>query len=191
MGVGARARTPAASRCRATRATTSGATPTTSTLAAPISASAPTGFSIEWSRIEPEDGEFSARRARPLPPGDRRVPRARASLPVVTFHHFTTPRWAAADARRLGPSAGDRRPSASRRFCERAVAHLGDLIGMACTINEPNIVSLMGYLDGRVPARAGPGPRRATRRRTSTCAAAHRAGYDGSSRRVPATSRSG
>ena len=36
-------------------------------------------FSLEWSRIEPEEGEFSRRRARPLPAHVRRVPRARAS----------------------------------------------------------------------------------------------------------------
>src|SRR5262249_31692234 len=34
------------------------------------------------------------------------------------------------------------------RFCERTVAHLGDEIGIACTINEPNIVGLMGYIVG-------------------------------------------
>ena len=37
------------------------------------------------------------------------------------------------------------------RFCEKAVGHLGDLIAMACTINEPNVVGLLGYLMGRFP----------------------------------------
>ena len=37
------------------------------------------------------------------------------------------------------------------RFCERAVAHLGDEIGMACTINEPNVVSMLGYAMGLFP----------------------------------------
>ena len=58
------------------------------------------------------------------------------------------------------PRAGWRRAAAGTepeivdrfaRFCERAVAHLGDLIAMGCTINEPNVVSLIGYVVGAFP----------------------------------------
>ena len=68
--------------------------------------------------------------------------------PVVTFHHFTTPA-VGRGARRVGiePAIVDR----FTRFCERTVAHLGDLIAIGCTINEPNIVSLMGYVGGAFP----------------------------------------
>ena len=34
---------------------------------------------------------------------------------------------------------------------EKAVGHLGDLIGRACTINEPNVVTAFGYLLGFFP----------------------------------------
>ena len=68
-------------------------------------------------------------------------------LPVVTFHHFTTPRWAVAGGGWTDPAIVDR----FARYCERAVAHLGDEMGMACTINEPNIVSLMGHMVGAFP----------------------------------------
>ena len=37
------------------------------------------------------------------------------------------------------------------RFCEKAVAHLGDLMAMGNTINEPNVVSMLGYLMERFP----------------------------------------
>jgi beta-glucosidase len=103
-------------------------------------------FSLEWSRIEPEEGEFS----------DAALDHYRRMLacchehglvPVLTYHHFTTPRWAAAD----GGWAHARAAERLARFCERATAHLGDLIGMACTINEPNVVALLGYLLGRFP----------------------------------------
>src|SRR5438552_3957728 len=48
------------------------------------------------------------------------------------------------------------------RYCERAAAHLGDLIGWACTFNEPNIVATMGYMAGVFPpGRRDPALRRA------------------------------
>ncbi|MEX2255407.1 MAG: glycoside hydrolase family 1 protein [Acidimicrobiia bacterium] len=103
-------------------------------------------FSVEWSRIEPEEGEWSQAQldhyARMLDEC-----RDRSLLPVVTFHHFTTPRWAAEDGGWTNPVTAER----FARFCERAGAHLGERIGMACTINEPNILPLMGYLMGAFP----------------------------------------
>jgi beta-glucosidase len=103
-------------------------------------------FSLEWSRIEPEDGEFS-RNA--LDHYARMIATCHAYdvVPSVTFHHFTTPRWL---ADRGGWLAGDVVEKFAR-YCERATRHLGDGIGMACTINEPNIVSLMGFLVGEFP----------------------------------------
>jgi beta-glucosidase len=50
-------------------------------------------FSLEWSRIEPAEGEFSIAALDHY----RRMCAAcheRAVSPVVTFHHFTTPRCA-------------------------------------------------------------------------------------------------
>lgn len=103
-------------------------------------------FSVEWSRIEPEEGHFS----RAALDHYRRVCAeclANGVEPVVTFHHFTTPRWAAAD----GGWADERIVDRFTRFCERTVAHLGDLIGRACTINEPNVVAYIGYQVGVFP----------------------------------------
>jgi beta-glucosidase len=37
------------------------------------------------------------------------------------------------------------------RFVTRAAAHLGDLIGWACTINELNLIGVMGYALGSSP----------------------------------------
>ena len=42
-------------------------------------------------------------------------------------------------------------PDRFARFVTRAAAHLGDLIGWACTINEPNVVAVMGYFQGQYP----------------------------------------
>src|SRR5256712_12587255 len=67
--------------------------------------------------------------------------------PIVTFHHFTTPRWLAAGGGWANPETADR----FARFSARAAAHLGDVMGRACTLNEPNIVATFGYLYGLFP----------------------------------------
>lgn len=91
-------------------------------------------FSIEWARIEPEDGEFSVAQLDHY----RRMLAAcheHGLLPNVTFHHFTTPRWVIRQGGWEAPETAER----FARYCERAVAHLGDLIGLATTINEINL----------------------------------------------------
>ncbi len=103
-------------------------------------------FSLEWSRIEPADGEFSnaaldhyARICEGL--------RERGVEPVVTFHHFTTPHW-------LAEHGGWEVPETAERFAayvERAAARLDGLMARACTINEPNIVAACGWLLGVFP----------------------------------------
>jgi beta-glucosidase len=103
-------------------------------------------FSLEWSRIEPAEGEFS------LAALDRYRRMCAACLehgvtPVVTFHHFTLPLWLSARGGWESPDAPDR----FARFVMRATAHLGDLIGWACTINEPNVTGVMGYTQGAFP----------------------------------------
>jgi beta-glucosidase len=103
-------------------------------------------FSLEWSRIEPAEGEFSAATLDYY----RRICaacRERDVLPVVTFHHFTIPRWLSA---RGGWEAIDA-IDAFTRYVEKAVARLGDLIGWACTLNEPNVIGVTGYALGTSP----------------------------------------
>jgi beta-glucosidase len=98
-------------------------------------------FSIEWARIEPEEGEFSYASLEHY----RRMLAAcheHGITPMVTFHHFTSPRWLL----RLGGWLDKRTPEHFARYCERATQHLGDLISLACTINEVNIASLLSRL---------------------------------------------
>ncbi len=105
-------------------------------------------FSLEWSRIEPEEGEFSMVALDHY----RRMCATcheHGVLPVVTFHHFTHPRWLAA----AGTWEALHAPDRFARFCERTTAHLGDLIGVACTLNEPNVVATMGWRLGIFPPR--------------------------------------
>ncbi len=103
-------------------------------------------FSLEWSRIEPEEGEFS----RAALDHYRRVAATcleHGVTPMITFHHFTHPRWLAHVGTWEAPNAPDR----FARYCERATEHLGDLIGLAGTMNEPNMVATMGWRMGLFP----------------------------------------
>ncbi len=113
-------------------------------------------FSVEWSRIEPEEGEWSQASVEHY----RRQCEALLAAgvePVVTFHHFTTPRWLARKGGWTDPGTADRFAS----FCGRVAGELGPVLRRACTINEPNIVSTMGHLAGVFP----PGERNAELRR--------------------------
>jgi beta-glucosidase len=103
-------------------------------------------FSVEWSRIEPAEGEFS--RAA-LDHYRRQCAGLRASgvEPVVTLHHFTTPLWLTAQ----GGWESDVTVARFGRFCRVVAEALGDVIGSACTINEPNIVATMGWHAGMFP----------------------------------------
>lgn len=128
-------------------------------------------FSIEWARIEPEEGEFSLQWLDHY----RRVIatcREHGMLPIVTFHHFTSPRWVHADGSWENPTVVDR----FARYCERATDHLGDLMGAACTINEPNVVALYGYRVGVFPP--GRSTTEARAAATEHFVTAHRRGYD-------------
>jgi beta-glucosidase len=103
-------------------------------------------FSVEWSRIEPAEGEISHAALdhyRQLCQGlkDRGID------PVVTFHHFTTPRWLTAQGGWESGLAVER----FGRFCTTVAEALGDVMSRACTVNEPNIVATMGWHAGFFP----------------------------------------
>jgi beta-glucosidase len=103
-------------------------------------------FSIEWARIEPAEGEFS----RAAFAHYRRVLEAcheHGVVPIVTFHHFTLPKW----LHDHGGLAYEGFPRLFQRFCDRAAQALGDRIGYACTINEPQGLGSSGWLLGINP----------------------------------------
>ncbi|WP_250007529.1 glycoside hydrolase family 1 protein [Actinoplanes sp. M2I2] len=103
-------------------------------------------LSVEWSRIEPAPGEFS----RAALGHYRRVLTALRDAGMtafVTLHHFTLPRWFAARGGWLAPDAAD----TFARYAGRVAAGLGDLMPYVCTINEPQMIALHGYLEGYHP----------------------------------------
>ena len=95
-------------------------------------------FSLEWARIEPEQGQFSlAMTGLYKAMIDGCV--ARGITPVVTFNHYSAPRWFA----NLGGWTNPEAPDHFARFCAFAAKHLAMGIGYAATLNEPNIAVML------------------------------------------------
>jgi beta-glucosidase len=100
-------------------------------------------FSLEWSRIEPEEGHFS-RGALEHYRSMLVACQEHGLQPIVSFHHFTSPQWLI----REGGWLDDKTPDRFARFCAHTAQTLGDLIGVACTINEPNIGPFIAAIGG-------------------------------------------
>lgn len=100
-------------------------------------------LSLEWSRIEPQENRWD----------DAAIDRYRAMLknlrghgitPMVTLHHFTNPLWL---ANRGGWLAKDI-VAQFEQYVSHAVAALGDLADVWCTINEPMVYAYLSHLVG-------------------------------------------
>ncbi len=103
-------------------------------------------FSLEWSRIEPEEGRWS----------DEAMAHYRAVLealhargiePVVTLYHYTMPQWMAA-------KGGWEHPRMERyyaRYVKHVLEQLGPLVRWWITLNEPVVQVFKGWLIGQWP----------------------------------------
>jgi beta-glucosidase len=102
-------------------------------------------FSVEWSRIEPEPGEFSMAYldyyARLL---DGCLKRGIA--PVVTFSHFSTPRWFAEQGNFQSRDGA----ALFGRYCDKVVRRMGHGMAYAVTLNEPNAAAQIRW--AKLPA---------------------------------------
>jgi len=103
-------------------------------------------FSIEWSRVEPAAGEYSAE-ALAHYRSVLEVLRDLGMEPIVTLHHFTNPRWLAQAGGWAAPGTPDRFAA----FVDRVLAELGDLARFWITINEPTVLAYQGYIRGDWP----------------------------------------
>ncbi|BCY07830.1 glycoside hydrolase family 1 protein [Actinoplanes sp. L3-i22] len=98
-------------------------------------------FSVEWSRVEPVEGEFSEAA---LDHYAAIVDRCRelGLAPVVTFNHMTAPHWFAARGGWLDPGSA----AAFARYCTVLMDRIGDAIAYAVTLNEPNLPRLLSWV---------------------------------------------
>lgn len=116
-------------------------------------------FSAEWARIEPERGEFS----NAMLDRYRRIAMACCDVgiePVVTFHHFTSPRWLAAAGGWENLETAD----LYARYCERTARALNGLVRWGCTLNEPNAQVTSQVMGGGKPWSEGAAVRAAAAR---------------------------
>lgn len=103
-------------------------------------------FSIEWSRIEPEEGKFDEKEIDHY----RQVIdalRKRNIEPFVTLWHWTLPIWLS----EKGGLENKQFPFFFERYTEKIVQTLGENIHFFITENEPDVVSAHAYLKGAWP----------------------------------------
>ncbi|HNQ50436.1 MAG TPA: glycoside hydrolase family 1 protein [Candidatus Omnitrophota bacterium] len=103
-------------------------------------------LSVEWSRIEPRQGEFSAEAIAHYKDVIAAL-RERSIEPVVTLHHFTSPQWFAEQGGWACPRAADH----FLAYVNRIVSELAGSVTYWVTINEPLIYVFYGYIVGDWP----------------------------------------
>ncbi|QFU91682.1 glycoside hydrolase family 1 protein [Amycolatopsis sp. YIM 10] len=105
-------------------------------------------FSIEWSRVEPEPG-FVSRAAIEHYRDVLTACHEFGLTPMVTLHHFASPKWLPD----LGGWEGGETPDRFAAHCRVVLGELGSLIPYVVTINEANIARLTHQMIKDLPAR--------------------------------------
>jgi beta-glucosidase len=105
-------------------------------------------FSVEWSRIQPTPDtwdENALERYRVMLRGLKE----RGIMPMVTLHHFSDPLW-------LYEKDGwehEEVVALFEKFVRKTVDALKEYCTLWCTINEPNVYALSGYVVGDFPTK--------------------------------------
>jgi len=105
-------------------------------------------FSVEWSRIQPTPeawDEDALERYRNMLRGLKE----RGMTPMVTLHHFSDPLW-------LYEKDGwehEEVVALFEKFVRKTVDALKEYCTLWCTINEPNVYALSGYVAGDFPTK--------------------------------------
>jgi beta-glucosidase len=103
-------------------------------------------FSVEWSRLEPSPGAWDVDAAEAYRAFAADL-RQNGIEPMVTLHHFTSPRWIA----QKGGFANRETLEDFAAFTARVADLLGSVVDLWCTLNEPNVYTFFGYIDGTWP----------------------------------------
>ena len=91
-------------------------------------------FSIEWARIEPLEGVFDEKETEHYR-NVIRCCRDHGVTPIVTLHHFTSPKWLISK----GGWEAETTVEDFKRYCVFIAEQLGSEMEYVCTINEANM----------------------------------------------------
>ncbi len=103
-------------------------------------------MSLEWSRIEPSEGEFSQEALAHYKKILQNI-KKRGMKRVVTLWHWGLPLW-------FADNYGWHKKESVEyfaRYCQRVIEELGDEIDVFLTLNEPTVPLNKGYLAGVFP----------------------------------------
>ncbi len=91
-------------------------------------------FSVEWARIEPEEGHFDETEAEHYLDVIRCC-KEHGLEPIVTLHHFSSPKWL------IGKGGWEAESTVEdfARYVRYIVGKLGSELHYICTINEANM----------------------------------------------------
>lgn len=103
-------------------------------------------FSVEWSRIEPEEGSWNSEAIDHYKAYVAELKR-REIEPVMTLFHFTLPVWFSA----LGGFEKKANVKYFVRFAEKIVSELGPNVRYIITVNEPEVYAAESYYAGHWP----------------------------------------
>lgn len=103
-------------------------------------------FSVEWSRIEPEEGAWNAAEITHYKQYVAELQK-RGIEPVLTLFHFTLPVWFT----ELGGFEKRANVQYFTRFAEKIIRELGRDVKYVITINEPDVYADESYLHGNWP----------------------------------------
>lgn len=91
-------------------------------------------FSIEWARIEPVEGQFCEKEVEHYRKMIRYC-KENGVTPIVTLHHFTSPKWLISKGGWEAESTVDN----FKTYCTYIAQQLGSELEYVCTINEANM----------------------------------------------------
>jgi len=103
-------------------------------------------FSIEWSRIEPQEGQWDSSALEHYAQVIQSL-RSKGIEPIVTLHHFTLPLWLA----RQGGWASEKTPELFARYVRKVAEALDGDVHYWMTLNEPGVYTYKSYLVGEWP----------------------------------------
>jgi beta-glucosidase len=103
-------------------------------------------LSVEWSRIQPAPDRWDEEALDHYRHMLRGL-RERGMTPMVTLHHFTDPLWLA----ELGGWETEAVVPLFEKFVRKVVEALKEYCSLWCTINEPNVYAVGGYLSDTFP----------------------------------------